>query len=194
MDAVDVEAVQVQMLTDFLLLHNRGHFLVASLILALFCIVHKVFAEKLCGDRLFYGSIVPVLIQRCFDCHKRWFAVKRAHAHVVGHFLVGNRLSVENVSPSLLFILLDSVIEGDGNNGTTEGFIFKIGISYLGFVLCVDLSELDGFKAIVKNTREGMRIGLAVLQRGQAFASVNGTAVKCYDTHEFIFFLFCRHR
>jgi len=57
MDAVNIEAVQVQMLTDFLLLHNRVHFLVASLILALFCIVHKVFAEKLCGDRLFYGSI-----------------------------------------------------------------------------------------------------------------------------------------
>ena len=62
MDAVDVEAVQVQMLSDFFLLHNRGHFLVASLVLVLFCIVHKVFAKKFCGDRLFYGGIVPVLI------------------------------------------------------------------------------------------------------------------------------------
>ena len=137
---------------------------------------------------------MPVLIQRCFDCHEGCFAVNSADAHVVGHILVGNRLSVENVSPSLLFILLDSIIEGDGNNGSAEGFIFKIGISYLGFVLCVALSELDCFKAIIKNTREGMGICLAVLQRGQLLASVNGTAVKRYDTHEFIFFLFCRHR
>ena len=193
MDAVDIKAMQIQMLTDMLLLHNRGHFLVASLILTLFCIVHKVFTEKLCGDRMFYGGIVPVLIQRCFNCHERWFAVKRADAHVVGHILIGNRLSVENVSPSLLFVLLDSIIEGDGNNGSAEGFIFKIGISYLGFVLCVDLSELDGFKAIVKNTRKGIGGCLAVLQRGQALASVNGTAVKCYDTQKFIFFLFCHH-
>ena len=94
MDAVNIEAVQVQMLSDFLLLHNRGHFLVASLVLVLFCIVQKVFSEKLGGDRLLHGDIALILIQRCFDCYERWFAVKSTDAHMGGHFLVGNRLSV----------------------------------------------------------------------------------------------------
>ena len=117
---------------------------------------------------------------RYFNCYECLSTVYFSNADMVGNILVSYGMPVENVSSSLLLVELYCVIEGNAYDGTAENTVFKVGISYLVFVSCVNPRELICIQAFVKHTVKSMVIHFTVLQRGQFTVSVNGTSVKSH--------------
>ena len=137
-NAVDIEAVGVEMLTDILTGEGGGNDLVASLIGARFGIVFEILAEDGVRQRFFHRSVSAVLSVGYVYGDELRLAAYGAEAHAVFHILVSNLISVENVSIAVGLVHLDRAVEGKVHNGATESLLaIEIGIHKNHFHLLI---------------------------------------------------------
>ena len=97
-DAVNVEAVGVEMLTDLPAADIRGDGLVASLIRARVGIIFEILAEDSFRNRFFHRCIPAVLPEGYVYGNQRRLAFYGADADVILHILIGDAVTVQNVA------------------------------------------------------------------------------------------------
>ena len=188
-DAVNIEAVGVELLTDLPTADVRGDGLVASLIRARIGIIFEILAEDSFRNRFFHRCIPAVLPEGYVYGDQRRFAVYGANADMIPHIPIGDAVTVQNVAVAVGFIQLDRTVEGKAHNGAAESLLaVEIGISDLVLVPSVHLCELQGIKTLIENTPERLGIGLAVFCGGKSVIFEHHTAFKGHNAHAFIFF------
>ena len=98
MDAVNIEAVGVKMLSDLPAADIRGDGLVASLIRARIGIIFEILAEDSFRNRFLHGCIPAVLPEGYVYGDQRRLAAYGADTDMILHIRVGNAVTVQNVA------------------------------------------------------------------------------------------------
>ena len=97
-DAVNIEAVGVKMLTDLQAADICGNGLVASLIRARIGIIFEILAEDSFRNRFFHRCIPAVLPEGYVYGDQRRLAIYCINADVIPHILIGDAVTVQNVA------------------------------------------------------------------------------------------------
>lgn len=97
-DAVNIEAVGVELLTNLLAGDIRGDGLVASLIRARADVIFEILAEDSFRNRFLHGCISTILPEGYIYGDQRRLAAYDADADVILHILVGDAVTVQNVA------------------------------------------------------------------------------------------------
>ena len=119
-NAIDIEAVGVEVFTDLLTGHVRGDGLVASLVRARFGIVFEILTDQHIRDRFFHGGITVLVLVGYLYGDQRRLAVHASDADVVFHIRVGHAVTVQNVAVAVGLVQLDGAVEGKVHNGAAE--------------------------------------------------------------------------
>ena len=188
-DAVNIEAMGVEMLTNLQAADICGNGLVASLIRARIGIIFEILAEDSFRNRFFHRSIPAVLPEGYVYGDQRRLAAYGADADVIPHIRVGDAVTVQNVAVAVGFIQLDRTVEGKAHNGAAESLLaVEIRVSKLAFVPIIHICELQGVKALIENASERLGIGLAVFGGGKSVIFEHYAAFKGHNAQAFIFF------
>ena len=122
-DAVNIEAVGVEMLTNLQAADICGNGLVASLIRARIGIIFEILAEDSFRNRFFHRCIPAVLPEGYVYGDQRRLAAYGADADVTLHILIGDAVTVQNIAVAVGFIQL---IRNHGfARNDTKGAVFR---------------------------------------------------------------------
>ena len=195
MNAVDIEAVGVEVFTDLLTGNFGWDGLIASAIGKRLCIINEIPAENVIRDRMLNGSISALISVGHLDGNKRRSAVFGTDADVVFHIRIDHCIAVPDIAVAAGLKHLDCPFKGDVDNGTAVIVIaFKIRVADFILVTLVYLRKFQRVQTLIKHAAKSTRIRLAVLEGGKSLVFIQHAALKGHDPHTLILFFFRRHR
>ena len=167
MNTVNNKAFTIQLFSDRIGFDQCWNLAFSKLVRLYFSIVFKVFSKQTFADRILYGFVLLVLVVRNFNSNKNGTTVFVTDTNVVVHILVGNRISVPDISSPVLLKQLYRVVEANVYQYSRATLLCKReGKIFLLFL--AKQFQTNGVQTLVQYTSEAVDVHLSVLQNSKS--------------------------